>query len=129
MSWSQGQRAILNYGHTIGHAIESLTHYRLFTHGEAVGLGMMAAGAIAVQMNLWSQTECDRQNQLIQKCGLPTELPADFDATKVLDLLLHDKKVKNGKVRFILPTKIGAVDIFDNVTDSAILAAMKADET
>jgi 3-dehydroquinate synthase len=116
-----GLRAILNYGHTIGHAIESLTHYRVFNHGEAVGLGMIAAGAIAVEMNLWSQEECDRQNALIQKSGLPMKLPPDFDETKVLELLFHDKKVKDGKVRFILPTKIGAVEIFDNVNDSAIL--------
>lgn len=119
-----GLRAILNYGHTIGHAIESLTQYRLFNHGEAVGLGMMAAGDIAVQMGLWSAEDCDRQNQLIRKCGLPMELPADFDETQVLNLLLHDKKVKDGKVRFILPTQIGAVKILDTVQDSVILGAV-----
>ena len=120
-----GLRAILNYGHTIGHAIESLTQYKLFNHGEAVGLGMIAAGDIAVQKGLWSQEECDRQDQLIEKCGLPTALPSEFDHTKVLDLLLHDKKVKDGKVRFILPTSIGQVQIFDDVDESFILTAVK----
>ncbi|MEM9136476.1 MAG: 3-dehydroquinate synthase, partial [Cyanobacteria bacterium P01_F01_bin.42] len=120
-----GLRAILNYGHTVGHAIESLTNYRMFTHGEAVGLGMMAAGHIAVQMGLWTQEECDRQDRLIHKCGLPTKLPSDFDEAPVLDLLLHDKKVRDGKVRFVLPTQIGKVEIFNNVQDEVILKSVQ----
>ncbi|MGF1603442.1 MAG: 3-dehydroquinate synthase [Thermosynechococcaceae cyanobacterium] len=119
-----GLRAILNYGHTIGHAIESLTHYRTFKHGEAVALGMIAAGQIAVELNLWSANEMARQQQLIIKSGLPTQLPADFPISKVADLLLTDKKVKEGRVRFILPTKIGAVTITDQVPEDAISAAL-----
>ncbi|MEO0374972.1 MAG: 3-dehydroquinate synthase, partial [Cyanobacteria bacterium P01_A01_bin.17] len=100
-----GLRAILNYGHTIGHAIESLTHYRTFKHGEAVALGMIAAGHIAVELDLWSTEDLERQQQLIVKAGLPTQLPDDFPSADVADLLLTDKKVKDGKVRFILPTQ------------------------
>jgi 3-dehydroquinate synthase len=119
-----GLRAILNYGHTIGHAVESLTGYRLVNHGEAVGIGMVAAGAIAVALGLWSREECDRQNALIQKTGLPTQIPPGLDLTAIIDLLQTDKKVKDGKVRFILPTEIGRVKITDEVSGSVIHTAL-----
>lgn len=121
-----GIRAILNYGHTVGHAIESLTNYRLFNHGEAVGLGMMAAAEIAMEKGLWSKDDRDRQRHLIQKCGLPTQLPADFDPPQVLDLLLSDKKVKDGKVRFVLPTEIGQVTLTHEVPKQMILGSIEA---
>ncbi|HEY9824729.1 MAG TPA: 3-dehydroquinate synthase family protein, partial [Stenomitos sp.] len=120
-----GLRAILNYGHTIGHAIESLTHYRTFNHGEGVGLGMVAVGDIAVALKLWSKECCDRQYELIRKAGLPTQLPATFDTKAVLDVLGTDKKVKAGQVRFIMPTAIGHVTITDQVPNSAILESLK----
>lgn len=120
-----GLRAILNYGHTIGHAIESLTGYRLFNHGEAVALGMVAAADIAVQLDWWSAEDAQRQHQLLQKTGLPTELPADFAIEAVADVLLTDKKVKDGKVRFILPTQLGEVKITDQVPGQVIVGALK----
>jgi 3-dehydroquinate synthase len=110
-----GIRAILNYGHTIGHAVESLTGYRLVNHGEAVAIGMVAAGQIAVELGMWQQEETERQNALIQKAGLPTKLPGGLDIEGIIDALQLDKKVKNGKVRFILPTQIGVVTITDEV--------------
>jgi 3-dehydroquinate synthase len=119
-----GLRAILNYGHTIGHAIESLTNYRTFNHGEGVGLGMIAVGAIASQLNLWSKDCAERQYQLIEKAGLPTHLPSSFDTEAVLDMLTTDKKVKAGRVRFIMPTEIGKVKITDQVSALEILAAL-----
>ncbi|MFW6358612.1 MAG: 3-dehydroquinate synthase [Chroococcales cyanobacterium] len=115
-----GLRAILNYGHTIGHAIESLTGYRLVNHGEAVAIGMVAAGEIAVKMQLWNPEDAQRQNELIQKAGLPTQIPANVDPNAILEALQTDKKVKAGKVRFILPTQIGAVTITDNVPPDLI---------
>ncbi|MGB8701758.1 MAG: 3-dehydroquinate synthase, partial [Thermosynechococcaceae cyanobacterium] len=120
-----GLRAILNYGHTIGHAIESLTHYRTFNHGEGVGLGMIAVGEMAVQLAFWSKDCADRQYQLIQKAGLPTHLPESFDTDAVLEVLTTDKKVKSGQVRFIMPTDIGKVEMTDQVAKSAILNALK----
>ncbi|MBC5796413.1 3-dehydroquinate synthase [Sphaerospermopsis sp. LEGE 00249] len=110
-----GLRAILNYGHTIGHAVESLTNYRLLKHGEAVGIGMIAAGEIAVKLGLWQKADTERQNALIQKAGLPTKLPAGLDIAAIIDALQLDKKVKSGKVRFVLPTQIGAVKVTDEV--------------
>ena len=85
----------------------------------------LAAADIAVQRGLWSAEDCDRQNQLIEKCGLPMQLPEDFEVERVLDLLLNDKKVKDGKVRFILPTAIGKVQIFDDVDNQHILNSVQ----
>jgi 3-dehydroquinate synthase len=109
-------RAILNYGHTIGHAIESLTNYELIVHGEGVAMGMVAAGNIALEMNLWDKEATQRQYLLIQKSGLPTAIPSHLKAEDIMDMLSNDKKVKDGKVRFILPTKIGQVIISDEVS-------------
>ena len=119
-----GLRAILNYGHTIGHAVESLTHYQQFVHGEAVAIGMVAAGKIAVAMNLWTQAEADRQDALIVKAGLPTDIPPEIAIADILETIKSDKKVKAGKVRFILPTVIGKVIITDQVTPAIITQAL-----
>jgi 3-dehydroquinate synthase len=124
-----GLRAILNYGHTIGHAIESLTGYRQFNHGEAVALGMRTAAEIAVQLNLWSVQAAQRQYHLIQKAGLPTALPSSFEIAGVTEILLTDKKVKDGKVRFILPTQLGQVQITDQVPTTVVVQALKATQT
>ncbi len=110
-----GVRALLNYGHTIGHAIESLTRYRLFNHGEAVALGMIAAGDIAVAKVWWSTQDNQRQLALIKKAGLPTQLPETLDLAAIVRALTFDKKVKDGKVRFVLPTRIGASKVTDQV--------------
>ncbi|HAX74780.1 MAG TPA: 3-dehydroquinate synthase [Cyanobacteria bacterium UBA11372] len=110
-----GLRAILNYGHTIGHAVESLTGYKLVNHGEAVAIGMVAAGQLAVHLSMWDKTDAERQDALIKKAGLPTQLPAGLDIEAVIDTLQTDKKVKDGKVRFILPTRIGEVIVTDKV--------------
>jgi 3-dehydroquinate synthase len=121
-----GLRAILNYGHTIGHAIESLTEYELFIHGEAVAIGMVAAGKIAVSLGMWTKEEAKRQDDVIIKTKLPTKIPADLDTEAILEILKGDKKVKAGKVRFILPTQIGTVTITDRVTPEIVTQAIKA---
>ncbi len=115
-----GLRAILNYGHTIGHAVESLTNYRLFKHGEAVGIGMVAAGQIAVELGLWQKEDTERQNALIQKANLPTKLPSGLDIEAIIEALQLDKKVKSGQVRFVLPTQIGVVEVTDQVSNNTI---------
>ncbi|MEO1669780.1 MAG: 3-dehydroquinate synthase [Cyanobacteria bacterium J06631_2] len=119
-----GIRAILNYGHTIGHAIESLTHYKQFVHGEAVAIGMVAAGKIALEMGLWTQPEAGRQAALITRAGLPTAIPAELAIADILETIKSDKKVQAGKVRFILPTEIGKVIITDQVTSEIISKAL-----
>jgi 3-dehydroquinate synthase len=120
-----GLREILNYGHTIGHAIESLTGYRLINHGEGVAIGMIAAGEIAVEMGWWSRAECDRQQHLIEKCKLPTRLPAGIDIAAIVPKLQTDKKVKAGQVRFVLPKRIGTVAITDQVTPDIIQSVLQ----
>lgn len=119
-----GLRAILNYGHTIGHAIESLTGYTAVNHGEAVAIGMVAAGKMAANMGLWDGGNGDRQDALLEKIALPTRAPAGLDPQAILDTLQTDKKVKAGKVRFILPTRIGEVMITDKVSSDDVLTAL-----
>lgn len=107
-----GLRTILNYGHTIGHAIESLTGYTLLNHGEAVAIGMVAVSRIALELGgLWDKDSDARQLALIKKAGLPIKLPAGLDIEAILESLQTDKKVKSGKVRFVLPEKIGAATV------------------
>ncbi len=120
-----GLRAILNYGHTIGHAIESSTRYKILNHGEAVAIGMVAAGKIAVKLQMWKPEEAQRQDTLIQKAGLPTQLPIAVDVEPILEALQTDKKVKDGKVRFVLPTQIGKVIITDQVPMDVILQVLQ----
>lgn len=113
-------RAILNYGHTVGHAVESLTGYRAVNHGEAVAIGMIAAGQLAVTIGLWDQQSADRQLALIQKAGLPTILPSGLEVEAILALLQTDKKVQDGQIRFVLPTQIGTAIVTDQVPRDAI---------
>jgi 3-dehydroquinate synthase len=120
-----GLRAILNYGHTIGHAVESLTGYKLVNHGEAVAIGMVAAGQIAVQLKMWKLADAQRQDALIEKAGLPTKLPSVLDIEAIIDTLQTDKKVKDGKVRFVLPTQIGAVTVTDQVPADVIRQVLR----
>lgn len=120
-----GLRAILNYGHTIGHALESLTGYNTITHGEAVAIGMISAGEIATQLNLWTSTENQRQKDLILKAGLPTTLEQSLDIEGIITSLSSDKKVKDGRVRFILPKAIGQVIITDKVSTDLIRDVLK----
>jgi 3-dehydroquinate synthase len=103
-----GLRATLNYGHTIGHAIESVTKYVVVNHGEAVAIGMVAAGQLAVKLKLWTEPEANRQNAVIDKAGLAIDLPPGIDLEQIVKTLKSDKKVKAGKGVFILPTSIGA---------------------
>ncbi len=118
-----GQRAILNYGHTFGHAIEKLCGYGTFLHGEAVAIGMVAAGELALEKGIWDQVNAIRQIKLIQKAGLPTEWP-NINDDDVWEVLKSDKKVKNGKVRFILPKSVGSVEIRDDISKSEVVSCL-----
>ncbi|MGB3493614.1 MAG: 3-dehydroquinate synthase [Elainellaceae cyanobacterium] len=115
-----GLRAILNYGHTLGHTVESLTGYTTVNHGEAVAIGMVAAGQIAVEMGWWSAELQQRQVALIAATGLPTQIPSNLSADDMIEALQTDKKVKAGQVRFILPTAIGSVNITNQVTPDCL---------
>jgi 3-dehydroquinate synthase len=120
----QNLRAILNYGHTVGHGIETVTDYSVYRHGEAVSIGMAVASKIAVNMGIMKEEVADRQNRLLAKCGLPITFP-DLDVDNTLDAIHLDKKTKeNGRPRIVLPKDIGEAIIVENVTDDQIREAI-----
>jgi len=120
-----GLRAILNYGHTVGHAIESLTGYSQYVHGEAVAMGMVAAGRLAVAMGLWSATDADRQECLLEKTQLPVRIPAELTAEAIASACQTDKKVRAGKVRFVLPQGLGTTTISDRINSDQLLQVLR----
>ncbi len=119
-----GLRAILNYGHTIAHALELLSGYRGLRHGEAVAIGMVGASLIAEEMGMVTAEVTTRQARLLKNFGLPTSL-GELDTERLLQLLYHDKKVVGGKLRFILPRQVGEVVIADDVSEKVILRALR----
>ncbi|ABB26014.1 3-dehydroquinate synthase [Synechococcus sp. CC9902] len=114
-----GLRAVLNYGHTFGHVVEALCGYGTWLHGEAVALGMVAVGELAVQRGNWSRGDAERQKQLIAKAGLPTTWP-ELNLEAVLHTLQGDKKVRDGQLRFVIPTEIGSVEIQNDISRDEI---------
>jgi 3-dehydroquinate synthase len=119
----QGGRIMLNYGHTIGHAVESESGYTL-RHGEAIAIGMMAAGTIAVRLGLFSQVALDEQRMVLELFGLPTCLPLTIDTECVLQRISSDKKVRASRVRWVLPTAIGATVVRDDVPLELVAAVL-----
>lgn len=120
-----GKRAELNYGHTFGHAIESVSEYSLFLHGEAVALGMHAAGVLAHALGMVDAAFVERQRACIEAYGLPCawpELPVDA----VFRALWHDKKARSGKLKLILPDRMGHVAQRTDVEDGALREAIAA---
>jgi len=116
----KGIRAYLNYGHSFGHVIENLCGYGEYLHGEAISIGMRIAGEIAFSKGLWKKEETTRQNNLIKRYGLPIEVPT-LNKLDVIRILMGDKKVQEGKMRFILPNKIGKVSIYTDIVESDFL--------
>lgn len=122
---TSGRRAILNYGHTFAHAIESTAGYGKFLHGEAVAIGMQMAARLAIDLGHCDELLWPRQTNLIAACRLPTTW-ADADADAMLPVMMRDKKVAHGKLRFILPSKIGSVDLIGDIDESHVRAAIDA---
>ena len=119
-----GLRMILNFGHTIGHAIEAATKYTVLLHGEAIGWGMIAAIRLAEQRGAMSEKDAKRVVDLIHRYGpLP---PFKATAERLVQLSAGDKKNRGGAKRFILPTGIGTVEIVTDVTEEEMLAATSA---
>jgi 3-dehydroquinate synthase len=115
------RRAILNYGHTFAHAIEAVT--RQYAHGEAVAIGMLAASRLAEQTGRVPGEVTARQFRLLQRFGLPAAAPG-LDTTALLDAMRYDKKSKAGRLRFVLPQCIGAVEIANNIDESTVRAVL-----
>lgn len=111
-----GLRQILNFGHTLGHALETITKYRVYKHGEAIAIGMVCATRISEKMSLIKKEEGKRIVNLLKKVGLPTEWPGrKFGLEEIYPYLEHDKKVKAGKINFVLPVRIGKVVIRNDI--------------
>lgn len=121
----QGERIILNYGHTLGHALEAATGYETLLHGEAVAIGMHAEAGIACAMGLLSDAARAQQQQLLAAYGLPTAVPADIALDKIIALTLRDKKVQQRRVRWVLPTSIGTVVVRDDVPESTVRSVVQ----
>jgi 3-dehydroquinate synthase len=115
-----GLRSILNYGHTIGHAIETVTGYTRFLHGEAVAIGMCLEARLSQMINLIDKDRVSKIKAIIDSYGLPSEMPADIDMNSILSSMQLDKKAVAGELKFILPEKIGWVRIYKGVTEKSL---------
>ena len=121
-----GLRNILNYGHTIGHALESVSDFNI-GHGQAVAIGMLAAAKISNQMGILAENEIVRLKKVIEQAGLPTELP-NLKTEEIIKAMKHDKKIRQDKVRFVLLESIGKVFITDEVSPSLVEKVLVGDE-
>ena len=116
-------RAVLNFGHTIGHALEAVTGYRQFLHGEAVGIGMVKAAMLSRRQGFLDPGSFERIIQLIKKTGLPTELPAGVSLPGLIEAMEVDKKAAGGKIKFVMCAGIGETR-FHALAPSEILAGL-----
>lgn len=125
-----GLRAILNYGHTFGHAIESLTEYGTLLHGEAVAIGMTMAGQLAVALQRWTPRSLDRQTRLLERFGLPTQIGNEISNAitedRMIEAMMHDKKNAYGQLNLILPSRIGSVESVSGVSSELVRKSIAA---
>ncbi|MBL9124613.1 MAG: 3-dehydroquinate synthase [Planctomycetaceae bacterium] len=122
-----GLRAVLNYGHTFCHAIEAVTGYGEFLHGEAVSIGMLCASRLAERLGRIGPEVTARQQTLLSQLGLPVELPR-LDAERLLNAMAHDKKTEHGKLRFVLPTRLGEVELVGDVPTDLVRGVLGASQ-
>lgn len=121
-----GRRAILNYGHTFGHALESLTGYNSLNHGEGVSIGMVIAARLANNLGLADAAFVESQTNLLKALELPTDASRlNIPASEILACMKHDKKARAGRPRLILPRGIGNVELIEDVAEEAIIAAIR----
>ncbi|MEK3878571.1 3-dehydroquinate synthase [Paenibacillus sp. FSL M7-0420] len=114
-----GQRAILNLGHTIGHAIEAVGGYGTFLHGEAIAIGMAGSALLAARLGRDKQIYEDTVSML-NALSLPTRLPSQYSGEELMEAMMHDKKFKEGRMTFIVPEAIGEVSIISDVQASDV---------
>jgi 3-dehydroquinate synthase len=120
----KGLREILNYGHTVGHALEAVTHYDVYRHGEAVRLGMLAAGEISRLKGLLSDEDATRHNALIARLGIPPGAEK-LDEDAILERMAGDKKARGGTIRFVLLHGIGDGGSHDDVTREEMIEGIR----
>src|SRR5436189_76357 len=117
-----GLRRVLNFGHTAGHAIEAVTKYRRFRHGEAIGYGMLVAAELAKSRGALAEHDRQALSDLIASLG-PLPPIGDIGVTHMLEAVQHGKKMVAGRLHFVLPVAVGATTIADDVTENALKAA------
>jgi 3-dehydroquinate synthase len=116
----QGERALLNFGHTFGHALETAAGYGTLLHGEAIAIGMVLAARLSARLRRAGDDDAARLQALLQRCGLPTAVPAGTDVRRVLDLMRLDKKNLSGRLRLILWRAIGNTEMVADVDEAAV---------
>ncbi|MCS6977240.1 MAG: 3-dehydroquinate synthase [Gemmatales bacterium] len=114
-----GLRAVLNYGHTFAHAFETVGGYGAWLHGEAVSAGMVCAATLAERLGLVSSDVGQRQERLLRRFGLPVR-PQPWPVEDLLRVMHSDKKAVAGRLRFVLPRRIGHVELIENVSEAAV---------
>lgn len=119
-----GRRAILNYGHTFAHALESGTGYGTLLHGEAVSIGMHMAACLARRLGHIDAAFVDRQAHLLEQLGLPVQYD-QVDPAVLWELMQRDKKVEHGKLRFVLPSRMGHVELVGGIERAQVVAAIE----
>ena len=119
-------RALLNYGHTFGHAIEAWQNYTGFLHGEAIAIGSVIAAELSVKLGLLSRKDGDAVRSIIDRFGLPVCAPADMAADTFIDFMQRDKKILDGSLRLILLESIGKAVIKDSVPLNQIIQAIES---
>jgi 3-dehydroquinate synthase len=119
-----GLRRILNFGHTIGHALEAVTRYRRFRHGEAIAYGMLAAADLSVARGALAERERQALTQLITQLG-PLPPVGDLGIPEVLEVVRRDKKVVNGRLHFVIAIEIGATMTVDDVSEDELTAVLQ----
>ncbi len=115
-----GLRATLNYGHTFAHAYETAGGYGHWLHGEAVSAGMVSAAELACRLGRIARELCDRQRRLLQAFSLPTAPLPQWDRAELIATMRRDKKAAAGELRFILPTRLGHVELVDDVPEALV---------
>ena len=121
-----GERALLNFGHTVGHAVEQAGEYRHYLHGEAISLGMVAAAHISIKRAGLRNQDRDAIVDLLRRFDLPTQLTSDIRRDRILEALKFDKKFEEGQIRFVLTPKIGSAYLSNEVTWDDITEAVAA---
>ncbi len=121
---TKGLRVVLNYGHTFAHAFETIGGYGQWLHGEAVSAGMMCAAHLAAERGMIATEVVERQKQLLTKLSLPTSTP-DWPIDELLEVMRRDKKNVAGRIRLVLPTRIGEVQLLDDVEESLVRAVLE----
>jgi 3-dehydroquinate synthase len=119
-----GIRRILNFGHTVGHAIEAYTNYGL-PHGRAVSVGMAAETVLSAQMAVLPGEDRERILRILRRYNLPTMIPSSYDAEKILGFMMSDKKNENREITVILPTAIGNALVRRGIPGSLIKSALR----